>query len=136
MTPTARPASGATSMAAAALITSAVSTLCTSSSRSVPASVTTTSAACPAKRAALSSSASQAASRGASPAERMRSASTSAFRKFSWTNCPSVAANWSLRSTMIAVCGIGRPSGWRKRAVTANQSATPPTMAASAPACT
>ena len=67
MTPTARPASGATSMAAAARITSAVSTLCTSSSRSVPASVTTTSAACPAKRAALSSSASQAASRGSQP---------------------------------------------------------------------
>jgi hypothetical protein len=27
---------------------------------------------------------------------------------------------------MIAVCGIGRPSGWRNSAVTANQSARPP----------
>ena len=45
-----------------------------------------------------------------------------------------VAANWSLRSTISAVCGIGRPRGRRNRAVTANQSATPPTMAASAPA--
>ncbi len=31
----------------------------------------------------------------------------------------------------IAVCGIGMPSGWRKSAVTANQSARPPTIAAS-----
>ena len=47
-------------------------------------------------------------------------------------NSPSVAANWSLRSTTIAVCGIGRPSGWRNSAVTANQSASPPTIAAAA----
>src|SRR6478735_6235475 len=32
---------------------------------------------------------------------------------------------------MIAVCGIGMPSGWRNRAVTANQSASAPTIAAS-----
>src|SRR5215475_4665163 len=69
-------------------------------------------------------------------AARIRSARTSPLRKFSWTNWPSVAANWSLRSTISAVCGTGRPRGWRNRAVTANQSATPPTMAASAPACT
>src|SRR5581483_1427157 len=37
---------------------------------------------------------------------------------------------------MSAVCGIGRPSGRRNRAVTANQSATPPTIDASAPAWT
>ena len=41
-----------------------------------------------------------------------------------------------LALTITAVCGIGRPSGRRKSAVTANQSATPPIMAASAPACT
>jgi hypothetical protein len=29
------------------------------------------------------------------------------------------------------VCGMGSPSGWRKSAVTANQSAMPPTIAAS-----
>jgi len=33
---------------------------------------------------------------------------------------------------MSAVCGIGKPSGRRKSAVTANQSASPPTMPASA----
>ncbi len=38
----------------------------------------------------------------------------------------------SLLRGMIAVCGIGSPSGWRNSAVTANQSARPPTMAASA----
>jgi len=38
------------------------------------------------------------------------------------------------RAGMIAVWGIGSPSGWRKRAVTANQSARPPTRAASKPA--
>jgi hypothetical protein len=31
----------------------------------------------------------------------------------------------------MAVCGIRRPSGCRKRAVTANQSASAPTIAAS-----
>ena len=31
----------------------------------------------------------------------------------------------SLFDGMIAVCGIGRPSGWRNSAVTANQSASP-----------
>ena len=36
---------------------------------------------------------------------------------------------------MIAVCGIGRPSGWRNIAVTANQSAMPPTNPALALAC-
>ncbi len=35
---------------------------------------------------------------------------------------------------MIAVCQMGMPSGWRKSAVTANQSARPPTVAASNPA--
>ena len=36
----------------------------------------------------------------------------------------------------MAVCGIGTPSGWRNSAVTANQSARPPTIAASAKART
>ena len=43
---------------------------------------------------------------------------------------------FSRRFGMIAVCGIGMPSGWRNRAVTANQSARPPTTAASKPAAT
>ena len=41
---------------------------------------------------------------------------------------------WFLRAGTIAVCGIGRPSGRRNSAVTANQSARPPTSAASAKA--
>ena len=40
------------------------------------------------------------------------------------------------RVGMMAVCGIGMPSGWRKSAVTANQSASAPTVAASKPAAT
>ena len=36
---------------------------------------------------------------------------------------------------MMAVCGIGMPSGWRNSAVTANQSAMPPTKPALAAAC-
>ena len=132
----ARPASGATSTASTTRVSSAARTRCTSSSLSVPATATARSAARPANRAALPPSVSHAASRGTSPADRIRSASTSALRKFSCTNWPSVAANWSLRSTISAVCGIGRPSGRRNRAVTANQSATPPTIDASAPAWT
>ncbi len=42
----------------------------------------------------------------------------------------------SLLRGMIAVCGIGRPSGCRNSAVTANQSARPPTRPASAKAWT
>jgi len=96
--------------------------------------VTSRSAACPAKRTALPGSDSQPASRLISWADRIRSDSTSALRKFSCTNVPKVAANWSLRSTISAVCGMGRPSGRRNSAVTANQSAIPPTMEASAAA--
>jgi hypothetical protein len=42
----------------------------------------------------------------------------------------------SLRDGTMAVCGIGMPNGWRNSAVTANQSASPPTIAASAKART
>ena len=37
---------------------------------------------------------------------------------------------------MMAVCGIGMPIGWRNSAVTANQSASAPTIEASAVATT
>ena len=43
---------------------------------------------------------------------------------------------WSFLRGMIAVCGIGIPNGCRNRAVTANQSASPPTIDASAAAWT
>ncbi len=42
----------------------------------------------------------------------------------------------SLRVATIAVWGIGMPRGWRNSAVTANQSASPPTSDASAVAFT
>ncbi len=52
------------------------------------------------------------------------------------TNSCRLSPSDSLRFGMIAVCGIGSPSGCLKRAVTANQSAMAPTIAASAPALT
>ena len=61
---------------------------------------------------------------------------TPASRKFVSTNSPSVRPISSLRFGMIAVCGIGRPSGRRNSAVTANQSARAPTMPPSAAART
>ncbi len=52
------------------------------------------------------------------------------------TKSPRLVPSVSLRVGMIAVCGIGRPSGLRNSAVTANQSASAPTMLASAVART
>ena len=46
------------------------------------------------------------------------------------------ATELCLAVRMTAVWGMGRPSGWRNSAVTANQSARPPTIAASAVART
>ena len=90
----------------------------------------------PASRSALTGSASQRATRSPTLAERTRSATASPVRKLDWMNSPSVSPNCSLRSVMIAVWGIGTPSGWRNSATTANQSASPPTSDASAVACT
>ena len=59
----------------------------------------------------------------------IRRATTEGVRKLSLRNEASVSPIRSLLRGMIAVCGIGRPSGWRNRAVTANQSAMPPTSA-------
>ena len=98
--------------------------------------MTVASARWRARRSALSRSASHAAIRGTTRAVRTRSAMMSGVRKLVWTKSPSVSPNWSLRSGMIAVWGMGMPSGWRNRAVTANQSARPPTMAASSVAST
>lgn len=61
---------------------------------------------------------------------------TLASRKLVSTNSPSVRPISSLRLGMIAVCGIGSPSGRRNRAVTANQSASAPTIPPSAAART
>src|ERR1700722_9303242 len=129
MTRRARPASGATSMASIARVSSAVSTRWTSSSRRFSATVTTTSAVRPAKRAALASSASQAARRGTRRADWIRSERMSPLRKFSCTNWPRVAANWSLRSTINAVCGIGR-APWARATVTTTNRTVPPARSA------
>jgi len=66
----------------------------------------------------------------------IRRATTEGVRKLSLRNWASVSPILSLLRGMIAVCGIGSPSGWRNRAVTANQSAMPPTSPASAKART
>jgi len=61
-----------------------------------------------------------------------RSRAISSVRKFSVTNSCRLRPISFLRLGMIAVCGTGSPSGCRNSAVTANQSANAPTMAASA----
>ena len=87
-------------------------------------------------RRAWSGFVSQAPTRAATPTERNRSRTTASDRKLVPTKSPRPAPSWSLRVGMIAVCGMGRPSGRRNRAVTANQSASAPTMDASAAART
>jgi hypothetical protein len=64
------------------------------------------------------------------------SRTTSSDRKFEPTNSDRLLPRASLRVGMIAVCGILIPSGCRNSAVTANQSASAPTMPASAAART
>jgi hypothetical protein len=68
--------------------------------------------------------------------ERRRVPRTSSARKFFSTKLPRVWPIRSLRRGMIAVWGMGTPSGCRNSAVTANQSARPPTIDASAVALT
>src|SRR3954469_6123025 len=57
-----------------------------------------------------------------------------ASRKCTWMNSPSLSAIRAWLLWMIAVCGIGRPSGRLNSATTAYQSASPPMVAASAKA--
>lgn len=64
------------------------------------------------------------------------SSTTLRVRKFSWTKVPRLSPIWSFLRGMIAVCGMGSPSGCRNSAVTANQSASAPTIDASAVART
>ncbi len=51
------------------------------------------------------------------------------------TKRPSARPSRAFCAGMMAVWGMGRPSGWRNSAVTANQSAMPPTNPALAAAC-
>ena len=59
-----------------------------------------------------------------------------ASRKCTSMNSPSLSAMRCWLLWMIAVCGIGNPSGLRNSATTAYQSARPPMVAASAKAAT
>lgn len=130
------PMPGAISWASARRVIASPTTAWTSESRrtvKAPLSAADSSAV---TRSACSGSASHAPSRLPIPTARSRCRTTSSERKFSPTNSPSDTPNWSFLVGMIAVCGMGRPSGWRKRAVTANQSASAPTMPASAAAAT
>ena len=87
-------------------------------------------------RSALSSCASQPPSRRAISTRFSLSRTTSSDRKFDPTKSPRLLPSASFLFGMIAVCGIFSPSGCRNSAVTANQSASAPTMPASAAART
>ena len=82
------------------------------------------------------SSASHAPIRSGMFAELTFSVISSALRKFSPTNPESASPSWSFFFGISAVCGMGMRNGCRNRAVTANQSARPPIMPASAAART
>ena len=132
----ARPASGASGVDAIRSRTAPSIAAWTSSSRTRSATATAASSTYPARRSALTGWHSQFDTRVTTPAPRRRSITTSRVRNVSSMNSPSVSPNCCLRSTTIAVWGIGMPSGCRNSAVTANQSASPPTIDASAAACT
>ena len=87
-------------------------------------------------RRACAGSLAHVATRWVTWAAPTRSRMMSSWRKFSPTKSWSPLPSSSLRRGISAVCGIGRPSGCRNSAVTANQSAIAPTMLASAPALT
>ena len=89
-----------------------------------------------ASRWALAGVASQPPAVATSRWARTCSESRSEVRKCSVTNSPSLVASSTFLRGTSAVCGIGTPIGWRNSAVTANQSARPPTSPASAPAAT
>ncbi len=107
-------------------------TSCTSSSRSICAAelIAVGGAARDrprvgrARRATRRFGARPAASAGGARSRRARGSCAARTRRACGRRDPSSPGT-------IAVCGIGMPSGWRKSAVTANQSARPPTIAAS-----
>jgi hypothetical protein len=105
---------------------------CTSSSRSTVTTPRAAVASSAVTRSALASWPIHAPTRVATSMRASLSRTTSSARKFSPTKSPRLSPSTSFFVGMIAVCGIGSPSGRRKSAVTANQSARPPTMPASA----
>ena len=66
---------------------------------------------------------------------RQHPATSASVNTWLATKRPSAGPSRSFWLGMMAVCGIGMPSGWRNSAVTANQSAMPPTKPALAAAC-
>ena len=140
------PPSTATSTPRAAIGAAGVSairrrTICStaawmSSSRSTSPSPASASPAFSPSRAAFSGRTSQAPILLATPRVRSLPTMTSRPRKFCCTNSPRLSPSASFFSGMIAVCGIGSRIGCRNSAVTANQSASAPTMDASAVART
>jgi hypothetical protein len=80
----------------------------------------------------LAGSANHVITRCATPISRSFTAIASRERKCCCTKFPMILPIRSFCLPMIAVWGIGMPRGCRKMAVTANQSASPPTTEASA----
>ena len=110
--------------------------------RSTCASCTVSSAAdasrvawCPSS-AALPGAVSHCASRSAGSCLRISDTSEGTSRNLSRTKVARLRPMRAWLRAMTAVCGMGRPSGRRNSATTANQSASAPTMAASAMAFT
>lgn len=108
----------------------------TSASRRTVSEPRTAVASSAVTRSVFSGRVSQVPARRERPSERSLPRTTSSARKLSPTKSPRDWPSWSFLVGMMAVCGMGRPRGWRKRAVTANQSARAPTMPASAAAAT
>ena len=131
-----RPAGGPHSGSAmrATIVRSMIATA--SSSRSTASTDRMALATWSEASARLSSLASHSPARSGMCALRTFSLTISGSRKFSPTNSPSELPSWSFFLRINAVCGMGMRSGWRNSAVTANQSASPPTMPASAAART
>ncbi len=120
------PASGATGSSRKRGSTAPATTSATWSSRTLVSPIAARSAASSTTRRTWAGSESQTPTRCESWAPSTCSRTTCSARKFSPTKSWRPRPSSSLRRGISAVCGIGRPRGWRKRAVTANQSAIAP----------
>ena len=137
MRPSSTLPSGGAQIGSASLSTSWVRMNASAPAGSIPCTIRTVNVpASSLTRAAFSGCANHLPTRSGMPAPITLSVMVRALRKFSLTNSLSTPATWSFLFGMMAVCGMGMPMGYRKSAVTANQSASPPTMPASAAART
>ena len=107
-----------------------------SSSGSASIVLATPVTSCLARRPLFSGLAVHRAARSERRSARSSAATTSRTRKCFCTKLPRMRPMRSFWVATIAVWGIGSPRGRRNRAVTANQSASPPTSDASAVART